>query len=78
MSDHIRPTFYLFSEPSFIGGMAYNLDLGNTLNVYNESETAEIADYKAIRNDWLAVGKDLGSSIKKHGQRIKEREKVTN
>lgn len=66
MSDQ-RPTFYLFAEPSFVGGMARNLDLGHTLNVYNESETEEKADSRALYNDWLAVGNDLRSSIKKYG-----------
>lgn len=49
----------LFAIPSFLGGMAANLDLGNTLTMYNESKSEEEADSKAIYSDWAAVGDDI-------------------
>ena len=52
-------TFFLFSKPSFFEGLARTLDIGNTLNEYNESVTAEQADAIAIYNDWRVVGKDI-------------------
>lgn len=53
----------LFAEPSFIEGMARNLDIGNTLRAYNESPTEHEADIDALKNDWRAVGDDIRSSI---------------
>ncbi|MDP2983245.1 MAG: hypothetical protein Q8O92_07945 [Candidatus Latescibacter sp.] len=54
-------TDFLFSMPSFIGGMASVLDLGSTLTVYNESPTPEMADAIAIYNDWKTIGNDMRS-----------------
>ena len=56
-------TDYLFAKPSFIGGMARVLDLGGTLNVYNNSATEEDADAQALRSDFKAIGKDLYDAI---------------
>ena len=56
-------SYFLFAEPSFIEGMARVLDLGNTLNVYNESFSGEIADSTAISMDWAMVGKDIYQAI---------------
>ena len=56
----------LFAEPSFTEGMARVLDLGNTLQIYNVSETENQADIEALRNDWRAVGNDLKISISQY------------
>ena len=56
-------TDYLFARPSFVGGMARVLDLGSTLNVYNDSNSAEEADEKALYSDTLMVGEDLCDAI---------------
>jgi hypothetical protein len=56
-------SYFLFAEPSFIEGMARVLDLGNTLNVYNESLSGEIADSTAISMDWAMIGKDIYQAI---------------
>ena len=55
--------YLLFARPSFVGGTAYILDFGNTLFVYNDSPTPEIADYMAMKNDWVIVGDDLRLAI---------------
>ena len=52
-------TFFLFSRPSFLEGVARSLDMGNTLREYNESITEEQADAIAIFNDWGAIGDDF-------------------
>jgi hypothetical protein len=62
-------TDYLFAKPNFIGGMARLLDLGSTLNVYNDSPSEEIADMKALKSDWMAVGNDMRFAIKKSRRR---------
>lgn len=50
---------FLFADPSFIGGLATVLDIGGTLTEYNESNSPEEADMRAIRSDWTSVGEDL-------------------
>lgn len=54
---------FLVAKPSAIEGIARLLDFGNTLNEYNCSLTAKLADEIALRMDWLAVGNDLKSAM---------------
>ncbi|GIK61087.1 MAG: hypothetical protein HND39_01330 [Ignavibacteriota bacterium] len=56
-------TFFLFSRPSFIEGIARILDLGSTLNEYNYSESEEEADARALASDWKAIGNDIKVAI---------------
>jgi hypothetical protein len=60
---------FLFARPSFIEGMARVFDLGCTLNEYNYSKTGTEADAKALKNDFLMVFQDLGSSISNYEQK---------
>ena len=60
----------LYAQPSFIEGMARNLDILNTLRAYNESPTEAEADIDALKNDWRAVGHDLRSSISIYEQQL--------
>jgi len=53
----------LFTEPSFVEGMAHVVDIGGNFAKYNESKTPSEADYKAIQLDWLCVGDDLVSAV---------------
>lgn len=59
-------TYYLFAKPSFIEGMSRVLDIGGTMEAYNEHDTEAEADRAAIRNDWLAVGDDIRSAMKQY------------
>lgn len=68
MGDITRQTSYLYAVPTFLGGMAYTLDLGGTLEIYNENKTTTEADLKALRNDWEAVGNDIKNSMTKYGK----------
>lgn len=54
---------YLFAQPSFLRGAARILDLGATMDWYNESRSPEEADALAIYIDWLAVGDDLNIAM---------------
>jgi predicted oxidoreductase (fatty acid repression mutant protein) len=65
-------SFFLFAQPSFIEGMARVLDLGNNLNVYNESPNDHIADSEALKTDWNLVGQDISKAITE----VKEKEIV--
>ncbi len=60
----------LYARPSFLTGFISILDWTGVLNMYNESPTAEIADFVATRNDWIFVGKDIQCAMKK----LRERE----
>ena len=56
---------FLFARPSFIGGMAKIFDFGGNLRVYNASPTPEMADAKAITEDWKALHSDFMAAIHK-------------
>jgi hypothetical protein len=48
---------------SFMGGMARALDLGSTINFYNNLNSYAQVDLEAVKSDWLMVGKDLENAI---------------
>lgn len=52
----------LFVEPSFKRGMARIVAPFGRMVSYNYSSNGDIADRRAIRSDWRAVGRDLLSS----------------
>ncbi|MCX6790964.1 MAG: hypothetical protein NTV62_02090 [Candidatus Gribaldobacteria bacterium] len=66
-------TFYLFTRPSFSEGMARVLDIGGTIQTYNESTPSNKADTEALSRDWKMVGKDIKDSIS-----VYERKQSTN
>lgn len=53
----------LFAQPSFLEGLARAVDIGDTLTVYNNSESGAEADRHALRSDWQAVGQDLKQAM---------------
>lgn len=59
----------LYAQPSFVEGMARNMDILNTLREYNESPTEMEADIAALKNDWRTVGDDIRSSISTYEQK---------
>lgn len=56
-------TGFLFDEPSLVNGIARLVDLGNTLDAYNYSNSSMEADCKALKSDWQAVGDDMRKAI---------------
>ncbi len=56
----------LYARPSFFSGMARILDMGAIFDSYNTSENTNIADYNALKSDWLAVGVDIKNSIQEN------------
>ncbi|MDA1349683.1 MAG: hypothetical protein O3A47_12600, partial [Chloroflexi bacterium] len=60
---------FLYAQPSFLEGFARILDFGNTLNVYNESETGEDADETALWMDWGMVGSEMAGAAQRFGER---------
>lgn len=55
---------FLYTSPSFIGGMASVIDIGGGLLQFNESRNESEADALAMYNDFKAVGDDLRSAAK--------------
>ena len=58
------PTFKLFAIPNFVSGLASIMDLGTRLIQYNDSNSPEAADIKAIKSDWKAVGIDILAGVR--------------
>jgi hypothetical protein len=54
---------FLFADPSFASGAARTLDLWGQFDAYNESESVEEADERAIAADWILVGEDIQAAI---------------
>lgn len=57
---------FLFAQPSFASGAARVFDLWGKFDEYNQCETAEKADGRAIASDWLVVGQDLSDALKQN------------
>lgn len=62
MTDDFHSDF-LFATPTFIEGAGRLLDFGNSLTEYNRSATSDVADRRALTQDWLAVGADITRAI---------------
>lgn len=69
MGEEIKERFtdFLYSRPSFLEGVARVVDFANVLQEYNASSTPEIADERATRADWKAVGSDMYKALEKVG-----------
>jgi hypothetical protein len=52
-------TDFLLARPSMLEGFARVLDMGSTINIYNESLSPNEADSIAISNDFQMVGQDI-------------------
>lgn len=59
-------TFYLFANPSFMKGLGRLGDFNGGLNDYNNSETEEEADTKALRHDFIMIAKDMTQAAKRY------------
>lgn len=60
---------FLFARPSFFEGVARVMDIGATMQTYNNSRTEKEADLKALKKDWEVVGKDISNAIKQYEQK---------
>ena len=61
-------TGFLFARPAFWSGMGAVLDLGGTMEIFNESASPDEADTLALANDWAAVGNDIRSAMTQAAQ----------
>ena len=58
-------TDFLYTRPSFVSGIARLFDFCGLYDSYNERDTDEDADAKAIFADWAVVGADMKTAIEK-------------
>ena len=59
----MRLVISLFARPSFIGSASRVLDLFGTLQEYNKPPTPQLADQRAMFDDFRAIGTDLEHTI---------------
>jgi len=65
-----RPrTFRLIPDAVFFEGMGRALDLGATMQSFNNGEEELDTDSRALFSDWQAIGDDLREVIQMHGRR---------
>ena len=62
----ISQTMNLFSAPGFFNGAARALDLGATIDLYNESADGSSADCNALLSDWRQVGIEINDAMGRH------------
>lgn len=55
---------FSFKRPSFFKGMGSVLNISGNYYKINYSDSALIADAKAIKSDWIVVGQDIRNAIK--------------
>jgi hypothetical protein len=60
--------YFLFSNPTLFSEIGRVLDLGSTMNEYNSSPSAAVADYLALQSDWYTIGSDLNAAMEQHVQ----------
>ena len=60
-------TDFLFAQPSFLKGMGRVADRHGQIDSYNTSPSGAVADERALRADWLAIGKDIADAMKALG-----------
>ena len=63
MNEQLMTGLFLGAHPSAIEGIARLMDFAGALDEYNTSRTAELADARAIRSDWMVVGQDLRDAM---------------
>jgi len=65
---HLRDAlaFGLFALPTFLRGASRVLDMGATIDSYNESKSAAEADSDALSADWREVGREITFAIGKY------------
>ncbi len=61
----LRHERFCVRRPSFIGGASRVLDLFGTLQEYNKPPTPQLADHRAMFDDFRAIGTDLERVIKR-------------
>ena len=66
-------TTFLIAKNDFISGVSRILDIASTRNkrVYNTSQSDDVADKKAIFNDWYMIGNDNRGAYEQFKKEVK-------
>ena len=66
-------TTFLIDKNDFISGVSRILDIASTRNkrVYNTSQSDDVADQKAIFNDWYMIGNDIRGAYEQFEKEVK-------
>lgn len=66
-------TTFLIAKNDFISGVSRILDIASTRNkrVYNTSQSDDVADKKAIFNDWYMIGNDIRGTYEQFKKEVK-------
>lgn len=66
-------TTFLIAKNDFISGVSRILDIASTRNkrVYNTSQSDDVADKKAIFNDWYMIGNDIRGAYEQFEKEVK-------
>ena len=66
-------TTFLIAKNDFISGVSRILDIASTRNkrVYNTSQSDDVADKKAIFNDWYMIGNDIRVAYEQFKKEVK-------
>ncbi len=65
MSDQIHSSS-LYTDSSFLRGMARVADLFDTMNRYNSYNIKKDPDYEALKRDWGIIGGELHGGIEQY------------
>lgn len=66
--DHMGSVLHRIVKSPFFAGMARALDLTGSLNrpmPYNRDEDSRAADIRAMREDWVVVGRDISTAAER-------------
>lgn len=67
---------FLFSNPNFWMGMGTAVNLAGNFYAFNVSPTSDIADLRAMKADFAAVGEDLLEAMRSYEQEVQQQEEV--
>ena len=62
----------LFANPSFVEGASRVLDILGNQDIYNEDQTPDEADAKALLSDWASVGDHLILATKEFDSHVRK------
>ncbi len=65
-------TGFLYATPTVTEGAARIIDLGGTFTRYNNSASAEAADERALRSDWMTVGQDIRQALEQFKKQVQK------
>jgi hypothetical protein len=66
----LRHERFCVRSPSFIEGASRVLDLFGTLQEYNKPRKPQLADHRAMFDDFRAIGTDLELVIKRYEETL--------